>query len=260
MPWLRKDVISLSHAAACPGYQASRIACTCSSAQFTATADDDWLTVTPDGGTETVPVAGLAPGDEVLVRDGDAVPADGSVLDGSALLDESLLTGEFSPRRREPGDPVLAGSLNRGSPIRICVERTGAETLLSGVARLLERAQAARPRLARSADRVARWFVMAILATAATVFAVWWQLEPERAFEITLSVLVVTCPCALSLAIPAALSAATTRAEQLYQIFSILKKRDLYFIDSHTTAKTVCQPSARLFHLRFAQRDVFIDH
>ena len=77
-----------------------------------------------DGRTETVPVADLTVGDEVLVRDGDAVPADGTVLDGSARLDESLLTGEFSPRRREPGDPVLAGSLNRGSPIRVRVERT----------------------------------------------------------------------------------------------------------------------------------------
>lgn len=160
------------------------------------------------GTTETVALAELAAGDVVIVRDGDAVPADGRILEGTTRMDESLLTGEFQPRRRESGDPVLAGSLNRGSPIRVAIERTGQDTLLSGVARLLDRAQASRPRIARSADRVARWFVTAILVTAAVVFTVWWQIAPERAFEITLAVLVVTCPCALSLATPTALSAA----------------------------------------------------
>ncbi len=164
--------------------------------------------ISPAGATETVALAELAAGDVVIVRDGDAVPADGRILQGATRMDESLLTGEFQPRRRETGDRVLAGSLNRGSPIRVAIERTGQETLLSGVARLLDRAQATRPRAARAADRVARWFVAAILITAAVVFTVWWQIAPERAFEITLAVLVVTCPCALSLATPTALSAA----------------------------------------------------
>jgi len=159
----------------------------------------------------SVGVGELAPGDRLLVRTGDPFPADGRLESAIGLVDESMLTGESKPVRRQVGEPVIGGSLNVGDPVEMRVERTGAETVLSHVARLLQRAQAARPGLARSADVVARWFVVGVLVIAAGVAVAWALHDPARAFEVTLSVLVVTCPCALSLATPTALTAATTR-------------------------------------------------
>jgi Cu2+-exporting ATPase len=160
---------------------------------------------------ESIGVSELQPGDRVLIRAGDPFPADGSLESASTLVDESMLTGESRPVRRSRGEPLIGGSLNVGDPVEMRVERTGADTVLSHVARLLQRAQAARPGLARSADLVARWFVIGVLVVAAGVAAFWAAHEPANAFAITLSVLVVTCPCALSLATPTALTAATTR-------------------------------------------------
>lgn len=156
-----------------------------------------------------VGLAELRPGDRVRVRNGETFPADGRLLAGHTRVDESLLTGESHPRSRAAGDAVIGGSLNLGGTVDCEVERTGGDTLLSGIARMLQRAQAERPPIALAADRVARWFVAGILVVAAVVYAAWWQLEPARAFEITLAVLVVTCPCALSLAMPTALTTGT---------------------------------------------------
>jgi Cu2+-exporting ATPase len=160
---------------------------------------------------ESIGVSELQPGDRVLIRAGDPFPADGSLESAGTLVDESMLTGESRPVRRARGEPLIGGSLNVGDPVEMRVERTGADTVLSHVARLLQRAQATRPGLARSADLVARWFVIGVLLVAAGVAAFWAAHEPTNAFAITLSVLVVTCPCALSLATPTALTAATTR-------------------------------------------------
>lgn len=160
-------------------------------------------------GEARVPLAALRVGDRIRVRPGEAVPADGRIVAGQSHLDESLLTGEPLPRHRGPGDEVVGGSSNAGAALEVEVTRIGADTVLSSVMRLLERAQAERPRAARLADRIARHFVLAVLAVAGVTAAVWWQLAPERAFEVTLAVLVITCPCALSLATPSALVAAT---------------------------------------------------
>lgn len=156
-----------------------------------------------------VGLAELQPGDRVRVRNGETFPADGQLLAGQTRVDESLLTGESHPRPRAAGDPVIGGSLNLGGTVDCLVERTGGDTLLSSIARMLQRAQAERPPIALAADRVARWFVAGILVVAAVVFTTWWQLDPARAFEVTLAVLVVTCPCALSLAMPTALATGT---------------------------------------------------
>ncbi len=161
-----------------------------------------------DGGHEAVPVSQLRPGDRVLVRPGETIPADGEVVEGESSVDESLLTGESLPRHRAPGDALVGGSLNVESPLQMRVTRVGEDTMVSGIVRLLDRAQAEKPRLAMLADRVAGWFVAAQLSIAAAVAIGWWLHAPERAFEITLAVLVVTCPCALSLATPAAVTAA----------------------------------------------------
>ena len=160
------------------------------------------------GEREQVPLAALQIGDTVIVGAGEAVAADGELLDAPAQFDEALLTGEPLPRAHVPGDTVFAGSVCRGVPARIRVQRTGQDTRLSHLVRLVEQAQAQRPRLARLADAIAGRFVVALFGAAAITALVWWQLAPERAFEVTLAVLVVSCPCALSLAIPAALSAA----------------------------------------------------
>ena len=160
------------------------------------------------GGREQVPVAALEPGDVVLVGIGEAVPADGALLDAAASFDESLLTGESVPVARQPGDALYAGSLCREQAAAMAVQRTGSDTRLSQLTRAVEQAQAQRPRVARLADAVATRFVSALFVVAALVFFAWWQFAPERAFEVALAVLVVSCPCALSLAVPAALATA----------------------------------------------------
>ena len=160
-------------------------------------------------GDERVPVADLVPGDLVRIRPGESVPADGRVVEGLSSVDEALLTGESAPLPRRAGDRLVGGTVNRESPLVMEVEQVGEGTVLSAIQRLLDRAQLEKPALARLADRVAGWFVVALLVLAAAVAWYWWQVDPERAFAITLSVLVVTCPCALSLATPVALTAAT---------------------------------------------------
>jgi len=164
--------------------------------------------VAAHGEREQVPLASLQVGDTIIVAAGEALAADGELLDAPAQFDESLLSGEPLPRLHASGDTVFAGSVCRGAPAKVRVQRTGQDTRLSHLVRLVEQAQAQRPRLARLADAVAGRFVIALFGAAAITALVWWWLAPERAFEVTLAVLVVSCPCALSLAIPAALSAA----------------------------------------------------
>jgi Cu2+-exporting ATPase len=167
-----------------------------------------------DGNAEQVPLAALASGDVVRIAVGEAVPADGVLLDdaadgdGGTAFDEALLTGESLPVTKQPGDTAFAGSLCRERPARLRVTHTGADTRLSQLVRLVERAQEQRPAIARAADRVASVFV-AMLSLIALGVYLWWRAhEPARAFEVALAVLVVSCPCALSLAVPAALAAA----------------------------------------------------
>jgi Cu2+-exporting ATPase len=162
-----------------------------------------------DGVTEDVQAVELGVGDELLVRSGEVFAADGAVLEGDGRVDESMLTGESQATSKAPGALVHQGTLNLATPLRVRVTAVAGNTVLAGIVALLERAQAERPRLARAADRAAAWFLGRILVGAALVFAVWWFIDPARAFPATLSVLVVTCPCALSLATPTALAAAT---------------------------------------------------
>jgi Cu2+-exporting ATPase len=168
-----------------------------------------------DGARETVARHELSPGDVVWVPAGGAVPADGLILDGRTRVDESLLTGESQPAVRGPGDALAAGSINVGQPLRLSVTRCGAATRLSHIARLLLRAQSERPVLAQQADRIASGFVSAVLLAAVATFAAWWHWQPAGAFAATLAVLVVSCPCALSLATPVALTAASNRLARL---------------------------------------------
>ena len=162
-----------------------------------------------DRRSEQVSAADLAVGDEVAVPTGEAFPVDGRLLAGPALADESLLTGESAAVVKAAGDPVIGGSINSGDPARMRVTAVGHDTVLAGIVRLLERAQTERPAIARLADRWASWFVAVVLLGTVAVAGIWLALDPARAFGITLAVLVVTCPCALSLATPTAITAAT---------------------------------------------------
>ena len=163
------------------------------------------------GGSEAVvPIAELAPGDRVLVRPGETVPADGRIEEGASSVDESLLTGESLPLPRGVGEALIGGAVNVESPLVMRIEKVGSDTVLSAIVRLLDRAQGEKPRLALLADRIAGWFVAALLVVATVVLLAWWSASDfDTAFRIALSVLVVTCPCALSLATPTAIVAAT---------------------------------------------------
>jgi len=158
---------------------------------------------------EQVPALRLAPGDLIRVAEGARFPVDAALLAGRTAIDQSLLTGESVPVPRGPGDPVPGGAINAGSPVLARVLRSAADSTLSTIERLIERAAQERPPAAQLADRIARHFVVALLAFAVIVALVWWMVDPPRALPIAIAVLVVSCPCALSLATPAALAAAT---------------------------------------------------
>ena len=167
------------------------------------------------GHSERILLNELQLGDQVLVPPGAVVPADALILAGQSSIDESLLTGEYLPQPRSAGQHVTAGTLNIEGPLTVQVEALGNDTRLSAIVRLLERAQADKPRLAQLADRVAQWFLVVVLLTAAVIGLAWWQLDSERAFWIVLALLVATCPCALSLATPTALTTATGSLHKL---------------------------------------------
>lgn len=168
-----------------------------------------------DGGIETVPVHTLAAGDRIQVRPGEAIPADGRVLQGRGSIDEALLTGESAPVTRRAGQPVIAGSHNLSGTLVVEVARVGAETRFAQIVALMERASVDKPHMARMADRLARPFLAAVLLAAAGAAWWWWPQGPGQALAIAVAVLIVTCPCALSLATPAAtLAAAGALARQ----------------------------------------------
>jgi Cu2+-exporting ATPase len=161
-----------------------------------------------DQSLESIPVARLKPGDIVRVAAGATLPADGVLLDDEASFSEALLTGESRPVRHVAGDAVLAGSGCGDRAVRVRVTATGARTRLSELSHLVLRAQEQRPRIARIADRIASRFVVVLLLAAIAMYLLWLRIEPARAFEVALSLLVISCPCALSLSVPAALAAA----------------------------------------------------
>jgi Cu2+-exporting ATPase len=158
---------------------------------------------------DIIPLTELQPGDTVLIKPGETVPADGTIMSGESSVSEALLSGESTPLGKAPGAHLIGGSINMESPLTLHVEQVGLDTVLAEIVRLLEQAQHEKPAITRLADRVASWFVGTVLVIAATVGVYWWQQSPDSWLPILISVLVVTCPCALSLATPTAISAAT---------------------------------------------------
>ncbi len=169
------------------------------------------------GERQSIPLAALAPGDRFLVRKGGVVAVDARLAAPAdvAVLDESLLTGESIAVRRRAGDPIRGGSVNLGSPLTLVAVSAAGNSMLASIVALVARAQADRPPLARAADRAASWFVGIILVLALITAAGWLFVDATRAFPAVLAVLVVTCPCALSLATPAAFAAATNALSRL---------------------------------------------
>ncbi|MBK7049486.1 MAG: cation-translocating P-type ATPase [Rhodoferax sp.] len=162
-----------------------------------------------DGTVERVAVRRLLPGDVIRVVPGEAFAADGVVLQGETAVDEALLTGESRPVVRGVGARVIAGSHNLSAVVQVRVERTGEQTRFAQIVALMESASTTKPALARLADRIAKPFLLAVLLASGLACAFWWGRDPGHALMIAVAVLVVTCPCALSLATPAAMLAAS---------------------------------------------------
>ncbi|WED28269.1 cadmium-translocating P-type ATPase [Vibrio sp. DW001] len=162
-----------------------------------------------------VPVRVLQPGDRVRVLPGEHIPADGLIKDGRIHVDESMLTGESIPVVKSVDDNVYAGSINTDEAFELEVTATKAESMLASIVRLQDEAQMTKPKIAQVADVIARYFVAAILTIAFATWLYWQQHQPDDAFWIMLSVLVATCPCALSLATPTAVTCATSRMGDL---------------------------------------------
>lgn len=183
-----------------------------------------------DGGFETVSVRRLAVGDTVQVRAGQAFAGDGILMSDLATVDEALLTGESHPVTRQQGETVVAGSFNLAGPVLFEVKQLGRDTRFAQIVALMERASTDKPRLAQLADRIAAPFLVFVVLAALAAGLYWWQIDHTKALSVAVAVLIVTCPCALSLATPAAmLSAAGALARQgvlvrRLQAFEILSK------------------------------------
>ena len=165
------------------------------------------------GGQQVVPAGKLAAGDLIALRPGDRMPADGIVTTGRSDVDRSALTGESAPFAVAPGDPVAAGETNLSGPLTVRVTRAGADTGLNRLAALVATAETQRSRYAGIADRAARAYAPLVHLLGLAAFIVWWQMTGDawRAIDVAIAVLVITCPCALGLAVPAVSVVATGR-------------------------------------------------
>jgi P-type Cu+ transporter len=172
-----------------------------------------------DGAEAEIPLTALRMSDEVVVRPGETVPADGVVLDGGSWVDESMLTGEPVPVRKDVGDRVVGATLNRNGAFHFRVDRLGGDSTLSRIIRLVQQAQGARAPIQRLADRISAVFVPVVLSIAIVTFVLWVDLGPEPAFLNALvaavTVLIIACPCAMGLAVPTAVMVSTGRSAEL---------------------------------------------
>ncbi|BBK41410.1 copper-translocating P-type ATPase [Allostella vacuolata] len=159
-----------------------------------------------DGSDEEVAIDAIHPGDRLRVRPGEKIPVDGRLAEGRAAIDESMVTGEAMPATREAGDRVLAGTVNGAGGFVMTAEKVGQETMLARIVQMVADAQRSRAPIQRLADRVAGWFVPAVIAAAVLAFAAWAAFGPEPRFSYGLvaavAVLIIACPCALGLATP----------------------------------------------------------
>ncbi len=174
-----------------------------------------------DGVTQELPAAALRPGDLILVRPGERLPADGLVTDGASHVDQSMLTGEPLPVSRAPGDPVVGGTVNGAGSLTVRATAVGQRTTLAGIVRMVEAAQAGRLPIQALLDRVTQWFVPAIIACALLTLTAWLLAGagPGVSLGYAVSVLIVACPCAMGLATPVSITVGTARAAGLGVLF-----------------------------------------
>ena len=153
-----------------------------------------------------IPIEDVVVGDVIVVRPGEKIPVDGRVQSGQSTVDESMLTGESMPAEKQPGDAVIGATMNHTGSMRVEATTVGRDSALARIIAIVEEAQAAKPPLAQLADRVASYFVPAVLGIAALTFLLWWMLGPSPAFTHavinSVAVLIIACPCALGLATP----------------------------------------------------------
>ncbi|NIZ15649.1 heavy metal translocating P-type ATPase, partial [Phaeobacter sp. HF9A] len=179
--------------------------------------------LTKDNQPEDVAVEDLAPGDRILIRPGERIPTDGEILEGSAHVDESMISGEPMPVEKTIGDVVTGGTINGAASLTVAVTRTGAETTLAQIIRMVEEAQGAKLPIQSLVDKVTLRFVPGVMAAAALTVAVWLLLGPApvltHALVAGVSVLIIACPCAMGLATPTSIMVGTGRAAELGVLF-----------------------------------------
>ena len=213
-----------------------------------------------DGGTSPISVLRLQRGDVVRVPVGQAFCADGVLTHGGTRADESLLSGESAPVYKAVGDTVVAGSLNLGAPVAMRVERVGADTRYEAIVAMMRDARSQRPAMLHGPDRWAAPFLWAVLLLAAAAAAVWSVIDPSRAVWVAVSVLIVTCPCALSLAAPSALlSSAVAMARggvMLRRIEAIegLARMQTLFVDKTGTLTEACGQGLQMIRIDHGPR------
>ena len=176
-----------------------------------------------DGEEVEIDVTEIVTGDTVILRPGERIPADGRIVEGSCLVDESLLTGESVPVEKRPGEKLTGGTLNREGRVRYEATTVGEDSTLQQIAAFVRRAQSEKAPIQRFADRIASVFVPAVIALAVLIFALWFFLlspgDWGKAVSTICGVLVIACPCALGLATPAALMTASGRSAELGILF-----------------------------------------
>ncbi|OIQ33537.1 MAG: copper-translocating P-type ATPase [Alphaproteobacteria bacterium MedPE-SWcel] len=177
----------------------------------------------PDGQPEDVEIDALAPGDRILVRPGERIPTDGTVTDGASHVDESMLSGEPLPVQKTAGGAVTGGTVNGTGSLTVTVTRTGADTTLAQIIRMVEQAQGAKLPIQSLVDKVTLRFVPVVMGLALLTVGIWLAVGPEpsltHALVAGVSVLIIACPCAMGLAVPTSIMVGTGRAAELGVLF-----------------------------------------